>query len=571
MAGTGTLLSGFDLQVAVNPKAVALVCGSERLTYGELDVRADRLARYLWARGVGRGDLVGVCRDRELGLIVALLAVLKVGGCYALMDPGFPAARLAWMVREAGARMVVASPATVGRFEGCRVVVLEDVDEGLSGHLSVDVHPEDAACVMFTSGSTGMPKGLLTSHRAMYRTYVGQRYLDFGPEQVYLQASPVPWDAFALEVFGALLHGGTCVLLPGHRVDPAMIADLVTAHGVTTLQLSASLFNVMVDEYPEIFSGVREVVTAGEAASPVHCAALLRRYPSVRLLNGYGPAESMGLTTTYDIAEVAGTIPIGRPVEGKDAYILDEDLDPVPDGRPGELYVSGDGLAHGYVARSSATADRFMANPHSGVGERMYRTGDLARRNDDGELEFLGRADAQVKIRGFRVDPTEVEAALVSLPGVSRAAVVVNEDRRAGRRLVGYVVTSEDTTDLRHRMGEVLPEHLVPSVLVPLDELPLTPNGKLDRAALPPVQVNTRAEVRAGGNRLAEALRGIVAEVLGVDIGQVGVDDDFFDLGGDSLLAIKVVARTRQSLGGELPLRALYLEPTVEGFVKALR
>jgi amino acid adenylation domain-containing protein len=574
----GTLVSGFDAQAAATPDAAALICGPERLTYGELSRRANRLAGHLRSLDppVRPGDLVAICRDRDLDLIVALLAVLKAGGCYTLMDPEFPAARLDWMAREAGVRLIVTDRTTAPRFDGRPVHILEAaaVDRHPAEPPPVTVEPDDAACVMFTSGSTGAPKGLLTSHRAMYGTYVGQRYLDFGPHQVYLQISPVPWDAFALEVFGALLHGGACVLLPGHRVDPEMIADLVPRHGVTTLQLSASLFNVMVDDYPEIFAGVPEVITAGEAASPAHCAALLRRHPHLRLLNGYGPAESMGLTTTHDIEQVTVPVPIGRPVAGKDVYVLDDDLHPVAPGLPGELYVSGVGLAHGYVARPAATAERFLVNPYGDPGARMYRTGDLARYNEDGHLEFLGRTDSQVKVRGFRVDPHEIEAALVSLPEVSRAAVQLRADDPGEKKLVAYVVPTPgahvDGSALRRRLAGILPEYLLPSALVPLDELPLTPNGKLDRAALPPPPATERTDVRAGRTGTEEALRRIVAEVLDMDVGQVGVDDDFFDLGGNSLLAIKMVARARQSLGEGLTLRDLYLRPTVEELAKSI-
>lgn len=573
---TGTLVSGFDAQAAAAPGAVAVICGPERLTYGELNIRANRLAHHLMTSEVRPGALAAVCLDRDLDLIVALLGVLKAGGCYALMDPGFPDRRLTWMVEEAGASVVITDRATAGRFEGCRTLILEDarsaIDEQPANPPAVAIEPNHTACVMFTSGSTGTPKGLLTSHLAMHSTYVGQRYLDFGPHQIFLQCSPVAWDAFALEVFGALLHGGICVLLPGHRVDPGEIARLVTRHKVTTLQLSASLFNVMVDDYPEIFSELREVMTAGEAASGAHCALLLRRFPAIRLLNGYGPAESMGLTTAYDI-ESAPTrpspVPIGLPVAWKDAYLLDGRLRPVPQGMPGELYVAGAGLAHGYVARPAATAERFIANPYGAPGSRMYRTGDLARYNSAGQLEFLGRADAQVKVRGFRVDPHEIEASLVALPLVSRAAVLLKQDRQGEKRLVGYVVPEPgahlDGTAIRRKLAEALPDHLIPSVIVLLEALPLTPNGKLDRTALPSPSTATKTQVRTGRTRTEETLRGIVAEVLGLDLGQVSLDDDFFDLGGNSLLAIKLVARTRQSLGEELALRDLFRHPTIEG------
>jgi pristinamycin I synthase-3/4 len=431
---------------------------------------------------------------------------------------------------------------------------------------------------MFTSGSTGTPKGMLTSHRAVYRTFAGQRYLDFGPGQVWLQCSPVSWDAFALEVFGPLIHGGACVLHPGHRVDPGQIAELVTRHQVTTLQLSASLFNVLVDEYPDIFSGMREVMTAGESASPAHCVRLLRRFPGIRLLNGYGPAESMGFTTTCEIDASSAArppIPIGSPIGGKGAYVLDERLRPVPMGTQGELYVAGVGLAHGYLASPAATAERFVANPFGAPGSRMYRTGDIARCNGEGLLEFIGRADAQVKIRGFRVDPHEVEAAIVALPPVSRAAVVARADRGGGKKLIGYVVPrpgmrlAPDT--LRRSLFDVLPEHLVPSALVPLDTLPLTANGKLDQRALPPPPAVRTGTGRAARTQTEEVLRDLIAKVLGMQADQVGVDDNFFDLGMNSLTAIELVAQISRSIAGRLPVRDIYLYPTIEGIAERVQ
>jgi pristinamycin I synthase-3/4 len=347
---------------------------------------------------------------------------------------------------------------------------------------------------------------------------------------------------------------------------------------VTTLQLSASLFNVLVDEYPAIFSGLREVMTAGEPASGAHCVRLLRRFPGIHLLNGYGPAESMGFTTTCEIdADRAGRspIPIGSPIGDKGAYVLDERLRPVPAGVPGELYVDGAGLAHGYLGSPAATAERFVANPFGAPGARMYRTGDIARYNGEGLLEFIARADAQVKIRGFRVDPHEVEAAIVALPAVSRAAVVARDDREGGKRLIGYVVPRPGERlapdGLRRSLLAVLPEHLVPSVLVPLDTLPLTANGKLDQRALPPPPAVRAHTGRAARTPTEKALRDLIAKVLGMEADQVGADDNFFDLGMNSLTAIELVAQIRRSMVGRLPVRDIYLHPTIEGIAERIQ
>jgi amino acid adenylation domain-containing protein len=572
-----TLVSGFDSQVSSAADAVALISGDGQFTYRAVNLRANRLAHYLMRPdvGVGPGVVAAVCLNRSLDLIVALLAILKAGGSYTLLDPGFPDSRLWTMIDTIGVRSVIMDNGTAGRLAGGTIPVRLDSDRQAIARQRADcpsvvIRPDDAACVMFTSGTTGIPKGLVTTHQAMYGTFAGQSYLDFGPDQVYLQCSPVSWDAFALEVFGALMHGGTSVLHQGDRADPAIIAELVSRHKVTTLQLSAGLFNVMVDEYTEAFSGLREVMTAGEAASRPHCLKLLRRFPQLRLINGYGPAESMGFTTTYHIT-MGGSdplVPIGWPIAGKTVYVLDERLQLVPDGVEGEIYAAGVGLALGYASRLGVTAERFVANPYGSPGSRMYRTGDLGRRNPEGDLVFLGRADRQVKLNGIRVEPDEVEASLVALPGVSRAAVIVREDHPGDKRLVGYLVaeagTVLDTTSLRRQMAAVVPQHIVPSALVQLDAFPLTANGKLDRNTLPP-PATVKSERRGARTKNEAILRDLFAEVLNTPATQVGIDDDFFfDLGGDSLLAIKLVTMARKSLEAELTLRDVFARPTVE-------
>ncbi|MGY4967627.1 AMP-binding protein, partial [Streptomyces sp. 900105245] len=381
------------------------------------------------------------------------------------------------------------------------------------------------------------------SHRALAATFVGPDYLAFGPQQTFLQCSPVSWDAFALEVFGPLLHGGRCVLQPGQHTDPHQIAELVERHEVTTLQMSASLFNHMLDEQPAVFGRIREAMTAGEAASPSHTAKALARFPGLRLLNGYGPAESMGFTTTFTIepgmAEGAASIPVGGPLFGKHAYVLDGDLELVPPGVPGELYVSGHGLAHGYIGQPGLSADRFVADPHGPAGSRMYRTGDLARWNKQGALEYLGRGDEQIKLRGFRIEPGEIEAALASHPQVRQAAAVVREDRPGDKRLVAYVVAqgADSAALLRHTAAR-LPEYMVPSAVVVLEELPRTVNGKLDRRALPAPDLTAVSEGRAPRNPAEEILCSLFADTLALP--SVTIDDHFFHRGGHSLLATRL-------------------------------
>jgi nonribosomal peptide synthetase DhbF len=572
----------FEEQVARTPGAKALVSGPEWVSYAELDARADRLAQRLAGSGVGRGCLVGVRLERGIEMVVAVLAALKTGAGYLMLDPDFPAERLRGMAEDAGVAVVVArADEPVERLGVSVRSVRVDAEQGQPLPRGAGgARPGDVACVMFTSGSTGRPKGVAAPHRAIVGTLAGQDYLPFGPEAVWLQCAPVSWDAFALELWGALLFGGTCVLYPGQRPDPVVMAQLVAEHRVTTMYLSSSLFNVIVDEYPAALAGVRHLLVGGEALSPVHVKRALDRCPGLRLGNGYGPVEGMVFVTTHPITATdaaRASVPIGRPLAAKNVHVLDERLRAVADGEVGELYAAGVGLAHGYLHRPDLTAERFVANPFDAPGERMYRTGDLVRRGADGLLEFVGRADAQVKIRGFRVEPAETEAVLARHPAVERAAVVAGEDPQGEKRLVAYVVPrggrerGPGDGELRAHVAAVLPDFMVPSAIVTLDALPLTANGKLDRAALPapePVGTVRPGQGRPPGTEGEKALCELFAEVLGVP--SVGIDDSFFELGGDSLRVARLLSRIQAVLGTEIGVRAVFETPTVAALARHL-
>ncbi|GAA1333816.1 hypothetical protein GCM10009647_075200 [Streptomyces sanglieri] len=558
----------FTAQAARTPHEVALVHEEQQVTYRELDIWSNRLARHLTARGVTPGSIVAIHLERSPQLIATLLAALKSGAGYTLLDPQFPADRLNTVLGQTEPAALVTQAHLTALSTPAPLVDLTAEIPTISALPGTPVetggHPESLACVMFTSGSTGVPKGVAASHRALAATFIGPDYLDFGPGQTYLQSSPVSWDAFALEVFGPLLHGGVCVLQPGQHTDPHQIAELVERHGITTLQMSASLFNHMLDEHPAVFSRIKEAMTAGEAASPAHTAKALADHPHLHLVNGYGPAESMGFTTTHTLTGPAPAIPIGRPIAGKHAYVLDENLRMLPPGVPGELYVAGHGLAHGYIGQPALSAERFVADPHGAPGSRMYRTGDLARWSQDGALEYFGRADQQIKLRGFRIEPGEIESALLRHPTLAQVAVLIREDRPGDKRLVAYVVPTEgsrpDLPELRRHAVAALPEYMVPATIVPLDALPLTVNGKLDRRALPePPQADT-----AGGREprtpAEEVLCGLFAEVLGLT--SVTIDDHFFQLGGHSLLATRLIGRIRSIWDTRVTIRDLFQYPT---------
>ncbi|MFF2013560.1 amino acid adenylation domain-containing protein [Streptomyces sp. NPDC058195] len=558
----------FEEQAARTPGATALIHDGERIDYAGLDERAARLAGLLAERGVRRGDTVGVHLERSVALVVTVLGILKAGAGYVMLDPGFPAARLDAMAGDAAATVVVTARAAASGAPGTDQVYVEDADGARPlPRGAVTVRPDDLACVMFTSGSTGRPKGIAAPHQAVTATLTGQTFASFGPGSVWLQCAPLSWDAFALELWGPLMSGGTCVLHPGARPDPFVMARLAAAHGITSMYLSSSLFNVVVDEYPQVLDGLRELVVGGEALSAPHAARALERVPRLRLSNGYGPVECMVFLTVHPVTRAelgAGPVPIGRPLAGKRVYVLDEELRPVPDGRTGELYAAGAGLAHAYRGRAVLTAERFVAAPS---GERLYRTGDLGRRRADGVLEYLGRADDQVKIRGFRVEPGEVESVLTQHPDIDRAAVVAHEHPAGDRQLTAYVVLRDGLRKdfredgLRAHAREVLADYLVPAAFVPLDALPLTPSGKLDRAFLPePWSRAAAGPAGAAPEGTAAVLCGLFCEVLRA--GAVGPDDDFFALGGHSLLAARLLGRVRAALGVEIDIRTLFEAPT---------
>ncbi|HEY3502280.1 MAG TPA: amino acid adenylation domain-containing protein [Actinocatenispora sp.] len=615
-----------ERQAARRGDAVALVSGADTVTYAELDGAASALATRLTAAGVRAGDLVAVHLPRCTDLVVGLLGVLKAGAGYLVLDPDLPAERRSELATTARVATVVGHPlpgfpsvpadpadAVAGPAHGAGPVAgagsdraAAGADDGAgSGAGGAVVRAGDVACVMFTSGSTGRPKGVVAPHRAIVGTLAGQDYLPFTAGTRWLSVAPVSWDAFALELWGALCFGGTCVLHPGARPDPLLMARLVAEHGVTAMYLSASLFNLVVDEYPGALAGLRHLVVGGEALSPAHVRRALAAYPDLVLRNGYGPVESMIFVTTHPVAPDAdGPVPIGRPIAGHQVHVLDEHLRPVAPGAVGELYAAGAGTAHGYLHDPRASAERFVANPYGPPGDRLYRTGDLVRRHAGGTLTYVGRADAQVKIRGFRVEPAEVEAALAAHPRVRRAAAVADTDPRGERRLVAYVVPDGDppaADDLRAHAAAVLPDFMLPAAYRPVGSLPLTATGKLDRAALlaaPPPPLGSRAPAdsvdlpAAGGPPAQTAPRtttgapgaslpgpagdadvavvcALFAEVL--DLPTVAADDDFFALGGNSLSVARLLIRIRAALGAEPGVPAVFAAPTPAALAPLLR
>jgi amino acid adenylation domain-containing protein/non-ribosomal peptide synthase protein (TIGR01720 family) len=569
----------FERQARLTPHAVAVVAGDESLAYGELNARANRLAHHLAGLGVGPESRVAVCLERGVEAIVALLAVLKAGGAYVPLDPSYPAERLAWMLEDSGAAVLLAGDAQGGTLParaGVHIVRIDAVRAEIAARPDadprVDVGPDGLAYVMYTSGSTGTPKGVAVEHRAIVRLVRGADYVELGPEHAVLGAAPVSFDASTLEIWGPLLNGGRLVLAPGAAPSLEALGRTVVRHGVTTLWLTAGLFQAMVDERLEDLAGVRQLLAGGDVLPVAQVAAVRRRFPALRLINGYGPTENTTFTCCHTVPDgwSGAAVPIGRPVAGTRVHVLDGALRPVPAGAPGELFAGGRGVARGYLGRPALTAERFVPDPYAGEpGARMYRTGDRVRWAQDGALHYLGRLDRQVKVRGYRIETGEIEAALRAHPAVRDCVVAARADAAGGRGLVAYVVGTADGDALRGHLRRTLPEYMVPGAFVALDALPLTPNGKVDVGALPaPEPGAAEAEFVAPRTPMEAVLAGIWAAVLGVE--RVGAAEGFYALGGHSLAAMRIVSRIRETFGVELPLRALFEGLTVAGVAERI-
>ncbi|MFC0064996.1 amino acid adenylation domain-containing protein [Umezawaea endophytica] len=536
---TPTVPDLFARRVDLTPGAVAVVDGDRVLTYRELDELARRLAERLTSGGVGRGDRVAVVLDRSADLLVALLAVWRAGAAYVPVDAAYPARRVAFMAEDSGASRMVCSVATRDRVpEGVEAIVV--TDDGERAASAVTARPGDLAYVMYTSGSTGTPKGVAVPHRSVAEL-VGDPGWAVEPGDAVLMHAPYAFDASLFEIWVPLVSGARVVIAEPGPVDARRLREAVAA-GVTRAHLTAGNFRAVAEESPESFAGLHEVLTGGDLV-PVHAVARVREAcPRVRIRHLYGPTETT-LCATWHLLEPGDApgpvLPIGRPLAGRRAHVLDAALRPVAPGVVGDLYLSGAGLADGYLDRAWPTAERFVADPFA-PGRRMYRTGDLARWTSGGELLFAGRADDQVKIRGFRIEPGEVEAALTTQPDVHEAVVLAVDGR-----LVAYVVTDAEPDRLRERLAAVLPEYLVPAVVLAVAALPLTGNGKVDRAALPVPGFVADAEDREPATDAERVLCGLFAEVLGV--ARAGVDDGFFELGGDSIFAVRLAARAAKA------------------------
>ncbi len=570
----------FEDVAAKTPDKVALVQGTQLLSFSRLNQRANRLARDFMKAGVEPGHRIGLVFQRSVDVIVGMLAALKAGAAFVPIDPAYPKPRIDFILNDCGIRVVFTASDLVDRLPkgSCSVFKAEDYrgDEVPAPNLNVQVSPDAAAYVIFTSGSTGIPKGVEVPHRGIVRLVFGQNYARFGPEQLTLQLCSLSFDVSQFEIWAALLHGATCVIFSGQQIDAENIGKDIRDHGIVSMWLTTSLFNTVVEESPAVLAPLKQLLIGGEALSVPHIQKALEALPNTQLINGYGPTENSVFSNCYyilrDLPKNLRSIPIGPPIANTSAFILDRHLQPVPIGVPGELCVGGDGLAIGYLNRPELNSVAFIQNPIPGATDkRLYKTGDLCRWLPDGTVEYLGRGDGQVKVRGFRVELGEVETAIKQHSYIKHVVATIWGEG-SDRRLIAYVVTNEAdsirATELKEFLRKTLPEYMVPSQFVFLPRLPLLDSGKVNKKALPaPTSVDD--EVAAPTDPLEEQLRDIWEEALGTS--PIGVNQDFFDLGGHSLLATKLLARVQRSLGVKLPIASLFQGPTISEFARLVR
>jgi len=562
-----SLQACFAGQAARTPDATAVSAGPVELTYRELDERANRLAHRLLSLGVGREHPVAVLTERSADLVVAVLGILKAGAAYLPLHSAYPLERMQWILDQAGGPVLLTDSGTRRRgLPAAKHVVL--VDDETTGPAvtpvpdpAIETAADQTAYIMYTSGTTGEPKGVAVTHRGVLGL-VADPLWDSGFHDRLLLVAPYAFSVSTYELWVPLLRGGTIVLAPPGDLDVATLRRLIVDEAITGLHLTAGLFRLIADEAPGCFAGVREVLTGGDVVAPRAVARVLAACPETTVRAMYGATEvslfaaSAPFTAPY---QADAPVPIGAGLAGVRLYVLDEDLAEAPEG---ELYIGGPRVARGYVGRPDLTAERFLEDPFAGGDARMYRTGDLVRRRDDLQLEFVGRTTDLVKIRGFRVELGEVETAVARNSTVVDVTVVARtvED---GTRLVAYVVpgTGYDSAELRAGLTGLLPDYMIPAI-VTLDALPLTPNGKIDRKALPEPALELDG-YRPPENDRQEVLCGLFAGALGVE--RVGIDDSFFDLDGQSLAAMRLISRIQAELGVELTIADLFNAPTVTG------
>ncbi len=561
----------FEEQVNKTPNQIAVVFGHTKLTYKELNLRANWLASILKERGAGSESIVAIMVQRSIESIVGMLAILKAGGAYLPIDPGYPDERKCYMLQDSGARVLLTTsdldpvfgvqvPETVflDKHSPCQA---EDIEAGCTGA------PNHLAYIMYTSGSTGKPKGTMVEHRNVVRLVKNTNYIQFTQEDRILQTGAIVFDACTFEIWGALLNGLSLYLAEEHVIlDAKKLQNVLLENKITILWLTSPLFNQLSDKSPEMFAGLKFLLVGGDTLSPRHINHVMEKCPNLKIINGYGPTENTTFSTCFPIDRIyEESIPIGKPISNSTAYIVDRYHHLQPVGVYGELWVGGDGVGRGYLNREDLTSEKFIDNPFV-KGDRIYKTGDLARWLPDGNIDFLGRVDNQVKIRGYRIELGEIENRLMKYEHISEAIVMDMTDKNKGKYLCAYLVSDRELTvaKLKEHILKELPGYMVPSYFIRLDKMPLTPNGKINKKKLPEPDtssINTGAEFIPPRNEQEDSLAEIWCDVLGLN--KVGIEDNFFNLGGDSIKAVEVVARAAE-IGMNLSISDIFRYTTIK-------
>jgi amino acid adenylation domain-containing protein len=575
-----TITDLFDAQVRRRPEAVALRFDGEDMTYAELDRRADRLARHLRSIGVETDGVVGVFFERSFEMLIALVGILKAGGAYLPLHLNEPPERFRDMLEQAHARVLLTHDRLLDRvpeIDATAVSLDRELDTPPdAAAVSPGTTPDNLAYVCYTSGSTGRPKGVAVRHRGVVRLAQDGDYASLTSAETFLQFCSLRFDPSAFEIWGSLLNGARLVIYQPGPVSMHELAECLEQEQITTLWLTTGLFHRLVDGHLDSLGGLRQLLAGGEPLSPAHINRVRRAYPDLLLVNGYGPTEDTCFTTCHVVTGLVGdSVPIGRAVTDTRVYVLDSELRPVADGEWGQLYTSGSGLARGYVGRPAHTAERFLPDPFR-PGERMYSIGDVVRRDGDGVLEFRGRADDQVKVDGYRIEPGEIAATLAGLAEVKEAVVVVHDGPTSGRKiLVAYVVPEGEVERLvprlRVALHHKLPRYMHPAAIVEMEEFPLTLGGKTDRRALPtPVQLPRIMDTPYVAPRtpIETLLADLLADAL--TLRDLGIHDDFFEIGGNSLLAMDLLAHVRSAFDVDVPTAEFFGNATVAGLAEMI-
>jgi amino acid adenylation domain-containing protein len=563
----------FAQLVARTPGAIAVSSPAEAVTYAELDERANRIARRLLGLGVRPEDPVMVLQERTIEMVASILGIVKAGGLYLPLHSAYPLQRLQWIADSVGKPVLLADAIMRerGLLPDVPRVVFVDSDSELRSLPGTDPNVRSGldhlVHVLYTSGSTGEPNGVAVTHRGVLGLALDSCWEGGGQERI-LMLAPYAFGVSTYELWVPLLRGGHLVLAPPGRLDVGTLRRLITEHQISAVHVTAGLFRVVADEAPEVFAGVREVLTGGDVISAKAVQQVLAACPDVVVRATYGATEMSSFITNSPMRapySLGPVVPVGRGMDNTTLRVLDDQLRPLPAGEVGDLYVDGPRLARGYYRRPRVTAERFVANPFAAAaGQRMYWTGDQVRMRQDGLIEFVGRSGDQVKIRGYRVELAEVESVLARYHGLAHVVVVAREVEDGEKRLIAYAVAEAGQVDidgLRAHATELLPEYMVPSAFVTLDSLPLTPNGKVDRKALPEPVIEGTAAYRAPRTPRQEILCSLFAEVLGVP--RVGIDDSFFELHGESLMAMRLISSIQEALGVELLVSDVFDFPTV--------